>query len=74
VPAAGFEEEVSGSQRRSGQMKRMRTKILGGASIAAFAVAATLAFAPAAHAEAAKCSTWCYAENPQDSLVLGSDW
>ena len=33
-------------------MKRMRTKILGGASIAGFAVAATLALAPAAHAEA----------------------
>jgi hypothetical protein len=33
-------------------MKRMRTKILGGASLAAFAAAATLALAPAAHAEA----------------------
>jgi hypothetical protein len=41
------------TQRRRGQMKRMRTKILGGASIAGFAVAATLALAPAAHAEAA---------------------
>jgi prepilin-type processing-associated H-X9-DG protein len=51
VPAAGFEEEVSGTQRRRGQMKRMGTKILGGASIAGFAVAATLALAPAAHAE-----------------------
>jgi prepilin-type processing-associated H-X9-DG protein len=32
-------------------MKKTRTRILGGASIAGFAVAATLALPPAAHAE-----------------------
>ena len=32
-------------------MKRMRTRILGGASLAGFAVAVTLALAPAAHAD-----------------------
>jgi Protein of unknown function (DUF1559) len=33
-------------------MKKITTKILGTASLAGFAVAATLAMAPAAHAEA----------------------
>jgi len=33
-------------------MKRMRTRIFGGASLAAFAAAATLALVPGAHAEA----------------------
>jgi spermidine/putrescine-binding protein len=57
-------------------MKRRRTKILGGASIAAFAVAATLALAPAAHAEASglSVSTWRQAVTPQDGDALGSDW
>ena len=32
-------------------MKRMRTRILGGASLAGFAAAVTLALAPAAHAD-----------------------
>jgi hypothetical protein len=33
-------------------MKRMMTKLLGGASVAGFVAAATFALAPAAHAEA----------------------
>ena len=32
-------------------MKRMRTRILGGASLAGFAAVVTLALAPAAHAD-----------------------
>jgi prepilin-type processing-associated H-X9-DG protein len=52
VPTAGVEKEVSRTQRRRGQMKRMRTRLLGGASLAGFAVAATLALAPAAHPRA----------------------
>jgi hypothetical protein len=50
-------------------MKTTRTKILGGASIAGLALAATLALAPAAHADASRLGS----THPSGMTVLLGD-
>jgi prepilin-type processing-associated H-X9-DG protein len=51
VPLSRFEEEVSGTKRSRDHMRKITTRILGATSLAGFAAAATLALAPAAHAD-----------------------